>query len=371
MAADPVSAAALLARDSAAAPGLAVAMVSVTTRLDGSELRVPVHVVKGGRDGPTLTLISTQHGAEWFSIEIVRRVITELVPGTLRGRVIGVPVANPVALEHFTRMTPDESDEPDLNRVWPGGRTWITEQIAAALDKQVLSGTDYLIDFHPGPWGAALATVGYGADLPDERVRRASLEMALAFGHPSVRALKMMGAFPGPRSIAGYAGSVLKIPNIGPCLGGLGFAPEVERDWLEQSVRGVQNVLRHLGMLDGEPTGLPARYFHFGSRGHRVVPSKGGFLRANHGPEALMTEVRKGTVLATVTSPYTFERLEDLVAPVDGVLFGIARDYQVRPGDWAYFLAESSHPDSAWVDRSGSVNDVAGSIERRGRSGRT
>ena len=56
-----------------------------------------------------------------------------------------------------------------------------------------------------------------------------ALEMALAFGHPSVRALKMMGAFPGPRSIAGYAGSVRKIPNIGPCLGGLGFAPDVER----------------------------------------------------------------------------------------------------------------------------------------------
>ena len=125
------------------------------------------------------------------------------MPSALRGRVIGVPVANPIALEHFTRMTPDESDEPDLNRVWPGGKTWITEQIAAALDREVLAGTNYLMDFHPGPWGAALATIGYGADLPDEKVRRESLEMAIAFGHPSVRALKMMAAFPGPRSIAG------------------------------------------------------------------------------------------------------------------------------------------------------------------------
>jgi predicted deacylase len=342
--------------------------VSVTTRLDGSELRIPIHVVNGERDGPTLTLVSTQHGAEWYSIEIVRRVITEVVPSKLHGRVIGVPVANPIALEHFTRMTPDESDEPDLNRVWPGGTTWITEQIAAALDKEVLASTDYLMDFHPGPWGTALATIGYGADLPDEKVRRESLEMAIAFGHPSVRALKMMGAFPGPRSIAGYAGSVRKIANIGPCLGGLGFGPHAEREWLDQQVRGVQNVLVHFGMLDGEPTGLPRKYFHFGSRGRRVVPSKGGYLRAGHGPEALMTEVAKGTVLGTVESPYTFERLEELTAPADGVLFGVARDYMVRPGDWAYFIAESKDPDSAWFDLTGSVKDTATSIERRARS---
>src|SRR5688572_15182572 len=345
-----------------------VRMVSVTTRLDGSELRIPVHEVTGKRDGPTFTLVSTQHGAEWFSVEIVRRVLNDLTPAALRGRVVGIPVANPIALEHFTRMTPDESDEPDLNRVWPGGVTWVTEQIAAALDKGVLAGTDYLMDFHPGPWGAALATIGYGADLPDEKVRRASLEMALAFGHPSVRALKMMGAFPGPRSIAGYAGSARKIANIGPCLGGLGFGPQAEREWLDQQVRGVQNVLKHFGMLDGEPAGPPRKYFHFGSRGQRIVPSKGGYLRAGHGPDALMTEVSKGTVLGTVESPYTFERLEDLIAPEDGVLFGVARDYMVRPGDWAYFVAESNHPDSAWVDLAGSVKETANSIERRAGS---
>ena len=345
-----------------------VRTVSVTTRLDGSELRIPVHEVKGERDGPTLTLVSTQHGAEWFSVEIVRRVLSDLTPKSLRGRVVGVPVANPVALEHFTRMTPDESDEPDLNRVWPGGTTWITEQIAAALDKEVLASTDYLMDFHPGPWGAALATIGYGADLPDEKVRRASLEMALAFGHPSVRALRMMGAFPGPRSIAGYAGSVRKIPNIGPCLGGLGFAPDVERGWIDQQVRGIRNVLRHFGMLDGEAEGLPSRYFHFGSRGHRVVPSRGGYLRAGHGPDALMSEVAKGTVLGTVESPYTFEQIEELSAPVDGVLFGVARDYMVRPGDWAYFVAESKRADSLWIDRKGSVSEMATAIERHARA---
>lgn len=55
MTADPVNAAAPLARGSASGPGLARATVSVTTRLDESELRIPVHVVKGERDGPTVS----------------------------------------------------------------------------------------------------------------------------------------------------------------------------------------------------------------------------------------------------------------------------------------------------------------------------
>lgn len=345
-----------------------IQMVSVTTRLDGSELRIPVHTVKGERDGPTLTLISTQHGAEWFSVEIVRRVLAETDPKSLRGRVIGVPVANPIALEQLTRMTPDESDEPDLNRVWPGGQTWITEQIAAALDKEVLRGTNYLFDFHPGPWGCAFATVGYGADLPNEKVRRGSLEMALAFGHPSVRALTMMGQFPGPRSIAGYAGSVLNIPNLGPCLGGLGFGVELEAGWIDENVRGVQNVMRHLGMLEGEPEQLASRYLHFGSRGHRVVPRTGGYLRSGYSADALMTEVKKGTVLGTIMSPHTFKELEQLVAPVDGVFFCVARDYMVRPGDWTYLLADTSRADTAWFERKGSVKDMADTIDRAGRA---
>ncbi len=126
--------------------------------------------------------------------------------------------------------------------------------------------------------------------------------------------------------------------------------------------------MRHLGMLDGEPTELTDRYFHFASRGHRVVPRTGGYLRAGHGPEALMTEVRKGTVLGTVTSPHTFAEQEQLVAPVDGVIFGVARDYMARPGDWAYFVAETGRADSTWVERRGSVVEMADTIERGGRT---
>ncbi|MGH2713906.1 MAG: succinylglutamate desuccinylase/aspartoacylase family protein [Thermoleophilaceae bacterium] len=336
----------------------AIARVPVTTRLDGSELAIPVHVVRGSKPGPSLTVVSALHGSEWFSIEIVRRVVATVPQEQLAGAVIGIPVANPIALEHFTRMTPDESDEPDLNRVWPGGTTWVTEQIAAALSRDVLSRTDALIDIHTGPWGATLGAVGYGLDLPDRDVMKRSLELAVAFGYPAIRGLRVMGQFPGPRSIGGYAGAALGIPSIGPNLGGAGFAPEVEESWLDSNVRGIFNVLRQLRMLPGEPV-LPARFFHFETRGHRLVPRRAGMLMPKLGPDALVTAVREGTLLAEVVSPFTFEVLESIVAPADGVIFGVARNYPVRPGDWAFFLAESDSPSSRWIDAAGTVADIA------------
>jgi predicted deacylase len=343
--------------DTDVAPGSrSIARLPITTRLDGSMLTVPIHVVRGATDGPTLLVVSALHGSEWFSVEVVHRVVTTVDPAGLRGTLIAIPVANPMAFERFTRMTPDESDEPDLNRVWPGGTTWITEQIAAVLDREILARTDYLIDLHTGPWGTSLAGISYSRDLPDRSVNQRSLEMAVAFGYPVIRALDAMSVFPGPRSITAYAGSARGIPSIGPNLGGAGFAPEAEAEWRDGNVAGTLGVMRHLGMLPGDPD-LAPRYFHFATRGIRVVPRHGGMLRPLAGPEELGGPVAKGQPLGTIISPYTFDVLEELVAPADGILFGIGRDYPVRPGDWCYFVADASEPTSRWVD---SGPDVAG-----------
>ena len=49
-------------------------------------------------------------------------------------------------------------------------------------------------------------------------------------------------------------------------------------------------------------------------------------------------------------SPYTFEELQRLEAPSDGLLTLMARTYPVRPGDWAFGVADTSHPESNWVE---------------------
>jgi predicted deacylase len=320
----------------------------VTTKLDGSLMTVPVHVVCGYAPGPRLTLVSTLHGDEWFSIEILRRAVEAVDPVGLRGALIAVPVANPEAFNHFSRNMPDGSDEPDMNRCWPGGTTWLSEQTARAIARGVLPVTDYLADYHVGPWGSAMGIVAYGNDgSPD--VAQRSRGMAEAFGYPCMRALHRSAGFPGPRSLGGYAAAQLGIPNIVPSIGGAGFGEAVEQAWLAANHEGIMNVMRHLGMISG-PARPQTRLFQFESRGIRVVPSVGGMIIPEPAGKELLRQVRAGEVLAHVVSPYSFSRVEVLRSPVDGVLFGICRQYPVRPGDWAFFVADTAAEGSIWIE---------------------
>lgn len=324
-----------------------VVALPVTTDLDGSQITIYVHVINGSRPGPTLALLSTLHGSEWGSIEIIRRLIQEMDPSEVSGTVLAVPVGNPVALQMLTRNTPDESDAPDLNRVFPGHNTWIAEQLAAMITESVLKNSDYLIDFHMGLWAPAMGAVLYGTDF-DEPVVEKSREMAFAFGYPCIQSGKIASSFPGPRSACGYAGKVLNLPNLAVEIGGVGLDKADEEAWLEVNATGIRNVMIRLGMLEGELE-LPDKFLVWAKR-WRVNPSVGGYLLPEIPPNALMREVKKGELLGTVISPYTFEALEELRSPGDGIIFYTARDYPLRPGDWAYGVIDLHDEGTQWVE---------------------
>ncbi len=324
-----------------------VVAVPVTVDLNGAEVKLHIHAVAGRREGPTLALLSTLHGSEFLTIEMIRRVVASLDPEELAGTVLAVPVGNPVALQSLTRNTRDESDSPDLNRAFPGGFTWITDQIAAAITENVLKNADYLMDFHMGLWGSVMGAVMYGTDFDPEVVAK-SRDMAFAFGYPCVQSGKLASSFPGPRSSCGYGGKVLNIPNLAVEIGGAGFDKALEESWLRMNLDGIRNVMVQAGMLAGELT-LPERYLVWEKR-WRVNPRMGGYLVPGIAPQDLMREVKKGEVLGRVISPYTFELLEELTSPGDGVVFFTCRDYPVRPGDWAYGVIDAHDENTKWVD---------------------
>ncbi len=318
----------------------------VTTDLHGGEIRLAVHEITGARDGPTLALLSSLHGGEWLSIEMVRRLVVRLDPAAMAGRVLAVPVGNPAALNHLTRNTPDESDSADLNRIFPGQFTWLADLLARAITEHILKKCQYVIDMHLGLWGSSFYTVVWPKDLPDaDQVKRAGI-MAHAYGCPMVFHRNVVTEFPGPRSAVGYAGAQLGVVPLVVEIGGAGFAPELEERWIEENVNGMMSVMRAIGMLPGEPIRLE-RYFHY-TRNIRVNPSVAGYLLPEIGPEALTRDAPAGTMAGRVISPYSFEELEVLRAPVRGVWTLIARPYPVRPGYWAYAVADLDAPGTGW-----------------------
>lgn len=319
----------------------------VTRDRDGSLVSVSAHWI-GERPGPTLGLVGGQHGDEWFAARLLREVTLQVETWDFNGTVVVVPAANPPALRDGTRITQHTADEPDLNRVWPSGRTWLASQLATTLAEQVVDKCDALIDHHLGIWGSTFGGVCYPQDLPDSAVTAASRRLAFAYGQDCVERLDLVGAFPGPRSLNGYASAVRGIPAINVEVGGAGFGATQEEAWIAQAVRGVRNVMISLGMLDGGIT-LPERVLETGPT-VIVCPRNGGLLVPERDADSLLRQVVAGEVLGRVYSLQTLELLEEVTSPLDGWLFCIPRTYAVRPGDWGFAVAPSS--DAHWIQRS-------------------
>lgn len=325
-----------------------VVRLPVTTDLTGSDVAITVHALAGAESGPTLALLCGLHGGEWLPVEFLRRLLAGLDPAGMRGNLLVVPVANPVAFAAGTRNTPDISDCPDLNRAFGNEFNWITSQLARTLVDEVLRRSDYMMDFHGGGFGRIMADTTVPVDLPDPRVIGESLAMAKAFGYPIINPAQVVRDFPGPRSSFGYAAAVLGIPNCGPEIGGAGFDEALEEKWIERNLAGTLSVMKHLGLLEGEPQYAP-RYLLYLHR-WRVNPSVGGYLHTLVKPADTNRPVAKGELLGRVVSPYTYEELEQLRAPGDGYLLYNCRSYPVRPGYWAFGVIDGNHPATLWLE---------------------
>ncbi|GAA0714024.1 succinylglutamate desuccinylase/aspartoacylase family protein [Dactylosporangium roseum] len=311
---------------------------------DGTEISIAVHTIKGSRPGPTLSLFGPQHGDEWFTVRALYEVVRDLRGEDLAGTVNIVPVCNPPALRDGTRVTQVSADEPDMNRAWGGSNTWIANQLTNVLTSEVVAGSDALVDFHLGPSNSAFGAVCYGKDFADDALNARSRQLGHAFGYPVVGALNVTGGFPGPRSLAGFAGATLGIPTVLVEIGGGGFSEEAATAWIADIVRGVRNLAIALGILDGDPV-LPDRVLSYTTT-RRVNPSVGGLLVPEHSDRPLGGEVRAGELLGTVVCPQTYVERERLTSPCDGWLFYTAVSYLVRPGDWAFGVIDAA--DARW-----------------------
>ena len=111
--------------------------IPLTTLASGAEVGLVLHELAGRGDGPTLGISAAIHGDEAVGVEILYQLRQALDPGPLRGRVVMLPCANPLAYQAGTRNTP--LDMTNLNRVFPGDPAgWFTEQLADLITRRFL-----------------------------------------------------------------------------------------------------------------------------------------------------------------------------------------------------------------------------------------
>jgi predicted deacylase len=315
----------------------------VTTMLNGAQLALPLHVVTGKHSGPTLGIITNVHGDEFLPTTAIRTLLAELDTAMLRGRLAVISVANPLATAGFGRLTPEQHGRTDLFEVFPGNaRGNTTQMIAASITANVLNHADAFIDFHSGGSGGRLqARVDYNARAP-AHVKAQSLALARAFGMPFVHENDLTG------TASHYMNLERGIPAANPEMGGSYLGPENTALYTTQAIAGLRGIMRHLGMI--ETPVKPPRQLDFDQKArHEIRPRHSGYLISKYERAAdLGTLIKQGTKLGEVVDIYSYEVLEQMLAPVDGYLFFSRYSGVVGAGTQAFALAEQAT--SRWLD---------------------
>lgn len=149
----------------------------ITRLVTGADVSLPVRVVHGREDGPTVWLSAAIHGDEVVGVEVIRQVMAGLDPRAFRGTLIAVPIVNVLGFMNGDRYLPDRRD---LNRSFPGSaRGSLAARIAHLFMEEVVAKCEVGIDLHSGSDRRSnLPQVR--ADLDDPRTRR----LAEAFAAP-------------------------------------------------------------------------------------------------------------------------------------------------------------------------------------------
>ena len=289
---------------SARAGEAAQGYVAVGEMLDAQPVQLPVAIINGKAAGKVLYLQAASDGNELNGVEVVRRVLKQVKPARLKGAIIAVPIVNVPGFHAHTGHNP--VDGLKMNRCFPGRKDGTScERIAHFLFHHAVLQAHYCIDLHQGGVGQMIDECRVRVTKA-ERAGRASVELARVFGIGYIFHGK------GPKGQLARAAPAKGIPTIDPELGGCHGWSEAS---IRKGVRGVLNVLKHYGILNGEPQ-IPKRQVVVREL-KQVLSDRGGLLIYKR---PLYDLIEKGDPLADITDPFG-NVLSTIRSPFDGVVW--------------------------------------------------
>ena len=287
---------------------------------DGLPMEIPVVIVQGKADGPTLWLHGCVHGNEYCGTFIIHRFLRGIDPAELKGTVVALPVLNITGFQRNQRMSPFEGYAGgDLNRCFPGKPDGtLTEQMGHRIWKSLREHADYFVDFHtaftPDTRWALFAP-------PSGEAGKKAEAMASAFGfkHTLPTPLDILG---GSALIAaakeGIPGLIVEAGGIGPA-----FSPETVAD----AAGRLKNVARKLGMLPGAVADHGKLTFF--SNFAWVNAPRGGLFR----PVVKCGQrIEKGEVVGRYYDLHG-EHVDDAKAPTSGIVLAVNAGPLMPSGD--------------------------------------
>ncbi|MEM7193315.1 MAG: N(2)-acetyl-L-2,4-diaminobutanoate deacetylase DoeB [Pseudomonadota bacterium] len=207
-------------------------------------IMIPITVAKNG-EGATALFTGANHGDEYEGPIALWDLTQTIDVSSISGRVIIVPGMNYPAFRAGKRTSP--IDGGNMNRAFPGNPSGtLTEKIADYFQRTLLPLADYVIDFHSG--GKTLDFIPFCAIhvLEDEDQQARCMAAMQAFNAPYSLKLLEIDAATMYDTAAEKMGKVFISTELSG--GGTSTAYTVGI-----AKKGVRNVLRHAGIMPGEP----------------------------------------------------------------------------------------------------------------------
>lgn len=263
-----------------------------------------------------ISIVTGIHGDElegqYVCFELTRRI--EEAMGNLTGIVDIYPAMNPLGIDSITRGIP--AFDLDMNRLFPGDINGnMTEYLAAEIMKDV-SGSDLVIDIH--------ASNIYLTEIPQIRINELHEKELVPLANKSnVDFVWVHGASTVLESTFAYS-----LNSTGtPCLVvEMGVGMRLTMEYGDQLVEGIFNLMKYLGIWNGKVKKVRKPIISRDGDDVSYLNAKVGglFIQRVHHWEKL----NKGDLIGQIIDPLSGKVLDNVTAPVDGILFTI-REYPI------------------------------------------
>ena len=281
----------------------------------GVEAQIHAITITGKEPGPSLYVGGGTHGDEINGIEAAWQIGHKVDYTELKGSLTVVPLQNPAALQYRSRLNPFDPIDPDW--VHPGDPCGSYIQRVKYILNDLASGADCVIDLHTSGISGTNNPMIYVPPEIGNGAGKRSLELSLAFGGDRIVYGKKEEDYGWPVKFA--------MPFVAVREGRAGIYSEAghggslipEERFVKYFVTGVFNVMRKMGMIEGEIVEQGERLVVDPvSEGEQTVqaPAEGIFK-----PVVQVGErVQKGQLLAEIH--IIPEGLEEVISPLDGLI---------------------------------------------------
>lgn len=300
-----------------------------------ANLMLPISVISRGT-GPTVLLLAGNHGDEYPGQVALMRLLRELKPDDITGRLILVPTLTMPGAKAATRLSP--LDGKNFNRCFPGNPAGTPSEVVAHYLTTVLFPlANVVIDIHTGGRSMDFVPCAHMHLVPKGTQRDAMLAGTEAWNTDFCFLYA---------DIAGTGLLPVEAENQGKVVitTEMGGSENVTAQVHGATQTGLRNVLRHLGVQSGDfvPRPRPARWVQaLDWRDYSFAPESG--LYENIVP--LGETVRAGQAVGAI---HFLERPDrdpvEIAASSDGVLICCRAPSIVAQGDCVAVIAHEVDP---------------------------